>query len=337
MTARTDFQHIDTLDAEAFSPLGAHPIVIVDAVTFKGASQPIQAVIIGCDAAGTLPALDASVFDVLLTTAPDAPAPWVSIAAPKFAQHVALLEAAVRRNPYAASVLCQVLRLAERSSFTDALLIESLAYSTVLAGAEFDAWRSGHASSPPEDASVATHDLVQIERTDDHITLTLNTPHNRNAMTAAMRDALYEALANAIDDPSAPTVSLRGAGKCFSTGGHLPEFGTARDLAQAHVVRTTRSCARHIDALGQRIDVRFHGACVGSGLEVPMAAAHRVATSDAFFQLPELGMGLIPGAGGTATVARAIGRHRTAWMVLSEKRINAAQALKWGLVQAISP
>ena len=335
MAACTDFQHIDRLDAEAFSPFGAYPVVIVNAAQFKAADQPLQAVIIGCDAEGTLPAIDTSVFDLLLTVAPAAPSPWVSIPASLFAQQVKLLDAAVRNWPYAASILCQVLRQAERASFADALITESLAYSALLGGDEFGAWRSARGAPRPLPSPMPTHDPVHIARVDDHITLTLNTPDNRNAMTAAMRDALYEALANALDDPSAPSVSLRGAGKCFSTGGHLPEFGSARDLAQAHVVRTTRSCARLIDALGERIEVRFQGACVGSGLEVPMAAARRFATADAFFQLPELNMGLIPGAGGTVTVARAIGRHRTAWMVLSGKRMNASQALGWGLVQAI--
>jgi enoyl-CoA hydratase/carnithine racemase len=96
-----------------------------------------------------------------------------------------------------------------------------------------------------------------------------------------------------------------------------------------------RSCAALLDRLGARASAQLHGACVGSGLEVPAAAALRTATADAWFQLPELRMGLIPGAGGTASVERAIGRHRTAWMLLSAKRIDARQALAWGLVHEI--
>src|SRR3546814_7539801 len=80
---------------------------------------------------------------------------------------------------------------------------------------------------------------------------------NRNAMSAAMRDALYEALANALDDPSRPAVLIQGAGKCFSTGGALAEFGTAHDLAEAHAVRTLHSCARALDVLGPRGTVRL--------------------------------------------------------------------------------
>src|SRR3546814_15863087 len=87
-----------------------------------------------------------------------------------------------------------------------------------------------------------------------------------------------------------------------------------------HAVRTLHSCARALDVLGSRGTVRLHGACVGSGVEVAAAAHRRIAAADSWFQLPEVRMGLIPGAGGTATVARAIGRHRTLWMLLSARR-----------------
>jgi len=152
-----------------------------------------------------------------------------------------------------------------------------------------------------------------------------------------MRDALYQGLASVIEDPGTPPLILRGEGRCFSTGGELAEFGSARDLAAAHVVRTRRSAALLLHRLGERAEVQLHGACIGSGIEIAAAAARRVATSDTIFQLPELRMGLIPGAGGTVTVTRAIGRQRTAWLALSGRRIGAARALDWGLIHAIVP
>jgi enoyl-CoA hydratase/carnithine racemase len=97
------------------------------------------------------------------------------------------------------------------------------------------------------------------------------------------------------------------------------------------------NCARLLHDLGERASVHLHGACIGAGLEIPAAAQRRIATPDAWFQLPELRMGLIPGAGGTVFVPRAIGRHRTAWLVLSGKRITAKQALLLGLIHAIAP
>ena len=322
----------DHLDADRLSAPGGQPLWMVDAAAWRRPSVPIQAVVIGVDREGALPENISDDFDLLLTTANDAPRPWLSIEARGFDVELERLAVAVSANPLAATIGAQVLRLAATLTMADALAVESFAYSSLLGGAEFARWRSaaqiGAAAEPPPNPVLAM-------RTGDRITLTLNDPDSRNAMTAAMRDALYEALANALDDPTRPELVLRGAGKCFSTGGALPEFGTARDLAEAHVVRTLHSCARALDALGDRATVRLHGACVGSGLEVAAAAHRRVAASDTWFQLPEIGMGLIPGAGGSATVARAIGRHRTLWMLLSGRRIGAAQALEWGLIHAI--
>lgn len=322
----------DHLDADRLSAPGGQPLWMVDAAAWRRPSVPIQAVVIGVDREGALPENISDDFDLLLTTANDAPRPWLSIEARGFDVELERLAVAVSANPLAATIGAQVLRLAATLTMADALAVESFAYSSLLGGAEFARWRSaaqiGAAAEPPPNPVLAM-------RTGDRITLTLNDPDSRNAMTAAMRDALYEALANALDDPTRPELVLRGAGKCFSTGGALPEFGTARDMAKAHVVRTLHSCARALDALGDRATVRLHGACVGSGIEVAAAAHRRVAASDTWFQLPEIGMGLIPGAGGSATVARAIGRHRTLWMLLSGRRIGAAQALEWGLIHAI--
>jgi enoyl-CoA hydratase/carnithine racemase len=74
---------------------------------------------------------------------------------------------------------------------------------------------------------------------------------------------------------------------------------------------------------------------LGSGIELPAFAHHVSAAPKSFFQLPELNFGLIPGAGGCASISRRIGRQHTAWMVLSGKKINARQALAWGLIDEI--
>ncbi len=322
---------IDFLGTDRFSALGDAPVMVVDAARWSPPLADVQAVVIGVDHAGDLPKVNPAHFDLLLTAVEGAPAPWVSVK--RLDEHSEQLANAVRDWPMAATILCRVLRMSESLPFTAALDVESLAYSTLLGGTEFARWRANRAG---EDIPHCAEPLVLVEREADIVTLTLNHPATRNAITAAMRDALHGALANILDDPSNPHVILQGAGRCFSTGGALGEFGSARDLAQAHIVRTLRSVAALLHRLGDRASVRLHGACVGSGLEIPAAAAHRKATPDAWFQLPELRMGLIPGAGGTASVARAIGRHRTAWMVLSGKRIDVRLALVWGLIHEIT-
>lgn len=322
----------DHLDADRLSAPGGQPVLVVDAASWRRPEAEIQALVVGVDREGALPAIAADDFDVLVTTAADAPLPWVSLDPDAFERGVDKLTGAAQANPFAATTAASVLRLTGSLPLADALTIESFAYSALRGGNEFARWRAAAAS---QDCSPTPVDPVMIERDEERVTITLNDPDNRNGMTASMRDALYEALANMLDDPSRPRVLLRGAGKCFSTGGALSEFGSARDLAEAHAVRTLHSCARALADLGGRATVRLHGACIGSGIEVAAAAHRRMATHDAWFQLPELSMGLIPGAGGTATVARAIGRHRTMWLLLSGKRLDVRRALDWGLVHEI--
>ena len=130
---------------------------------------------------------------------------------------------------------------------------------------------------------------------------------------------------------------LEGEGPAFSAGGDLDEFGTATDLAQAHVIRTSRSPALLVHCQRAKVRAHLQGACVGAGIEIPAAGGHVQATGDAWFRLPEIGMGLIPGAGGTTSIPRRIGRHRTLWWALQDLRLDARIALEWGLVDAIVP
>lgn len=322
----------DLLADEHFSPVTGNPLAFVDVRerADEATSAPIR---IAIDREGAVPSLDAAAFDMAITVSPHAPAPWTWVVAERLEAAIERIRAVCARAPVAATVMSRLLRLGDSLSFDSGLDLESYAYSMLLGGGEFARWRAGQTaavgSSGPADATVT------YERDDDKVILSLATPSNRNAMTAAMRDALYEALVNVLEDPSRPNVVLRGQGRCFSTGGHIPEFGATTDLASAHVIRTQRSCARVLHLLGDRATVRLHGACIGSGIEVPAAAARRIATSTTFVQLPEIMMGLIPGAGGTVTMSRAIGRHRTTWLALTGQRMNARQGLEWGLFQAI--
>ncbi len=241
----------------------------------------------------------------------------------------------INRCPIAATVLVQLLRITESLPLDSALTAESLAYATLQAGPEFHRWLvSNRASSPfvPSDHGPA----VIMDRDGNTLKLELNRASNRNAMNVEMRDALCEALQLVLADDSIERVFLSGRGKCFSTGGDLSEFGSAPDPATAHIVRSMTLPGRLLDACAARVEVHVHGACIGSGIEFPAFAGRIVAAENAYFQLPELKYGLIPGAGGCVSIARRIGRQRTAWLALSGKRINAQMALEWGLVDAVS-
>jgi enoyl-CoA hydratase/carnithine racemase len=240
--------------------------------------------------------------------------------------------AVVERNPVAATTLVLCLRQAP-STLGGALVAESAAYSVLQSGAEFKEWR---AARPVREVRRGEEPAVHVERAGGRLDLVLNRPHVRNALDRAMRDGLLGALTLAEADASITEVVLRGEGPSFCSGGDLDEFGSFTDPAAAHLVRVTASIGRAIAALGPRLMAQVHGPCAGSGVELSAFAARVVARADFTAALPEVGLGLMPGAGGTASVTRRIGRHRMALLALSGAPIDAATALRWGLVDEVT-
>lgn len=243
------------------------------------------------------------------------------------------LLARISAAPLAASVFVQLLRATERMALAPALFAESLAYSMLQAGPEYRRWLETRRASRPEPV-LDEGPAVLLRRDGDTLRLTLNRASLRNAMSVEMRDALITALRQV--DADTRQLHIDALGKCFSTGGDLGEFGSAPDPATAHLVRSLALPGRELAARAARAEVRVHGACIGSGIEFPAFAGRINASANAWFQLPELEFGLIPGAGGCVSIPRRIGRQRTAWMVLSARRIDAPTALAWGLVDAVS-
>ncbi|MGI5460309.1 enoyl-CoA hydratase/isomerase family protein [Streptomyces sp. CA-249302] len=243
----------------------------------------------------------------------------------------ATLTQAVERNPQASLALGQLLRQTPSLGTLQGLAAEASAYSMLLGGTEFAAWLDGRTTMP----ATAGGPFVRLERNGGRLSILLDRPDRRNAFSFRMREELYEALELAALDATIDEVELTGAGPVFSSGGDLAEFGSARDLVAAYLVRLDRAPWRLIDRLRERVTVRVRGAAVGAGIEMAAFAGRVVAAPDTFFLLPEVAMGLVPGAGGTVSVPRRIGRWRTAWMVLSGARLDAGTALRWGLIDEI--
>ncbi len=261
---------------------------------------------------------------------------WLDVACSADAD-LDVVVAAIMASPIAALALVQLLRHNEHASVTDGLFAESLTYSTLQSGAVFAAWLAQRRATRPERSQVAdVPPLVRMECDGARWLLTLNRPHARNAYSAGLRDALVEALQCTAEVPQPFAIVVRGAGPAFSAGGDLNEFGVARDGAVAHAIRSTRSAAQLIHRLRERITFEVHGACIGAGIELPAFAQRIVAAPDSFFRLPEVAMGLIPGAGGTVSMLRRVGRLRLAQMALSGMRVDAPTALAWGLIDAIA-
>lgn len=239
--------------------------------------------------------------------------------------------ARIEATPIAAASLAVLLRSAPAADVEVGLAAESAVYSMLQDGPEFHAWRATAPHLPLVDEGPA----VRVERDDHHLTVTLDRPHRHNAISSGLRDELAAALQLALVDDSLHRVTLRGSGPSFSSGGDLGEFGSRPDPASAHITRLARSPGRLVHLLGERLTVVVHGATLGGGIETAAFAHRVVARPDTRIGLPELELGLIPGAGGTVSLPRRIGRQRTALLVLRGGTIDAATALQWGLVDEI--
>lgn len=235
-------------------------------------------------------------------------------------------------QPRSVAALDGLLRLTEGLAVEHGLVAESFAYSMLLASREFKQWRSGHPRREIPDVG----DTVCVHRDGDLLKIALNRPERRNALDTKTRFALIEALRIAEYDKAITRVELSGRGANFSSGGDLDEFGTASDPAAAHSVRLAYSAGLAAYRITDRLTAIAHGACVGAGVEIPAFASRFLAREGTTFSLPELDLGLIPGAGGTVSLTRRIGRWRTAYLVLTGHELGLSQALQWGLVDGVA-
>ncbi len=244
--------------------------------------------------------------------------------------NVEVLLNAIEAQPLAAAVLVKLLRSIDRLDDINSLVAESLAYAQLQGSDPHTKWLASRAIVSPK-----AEGRVLISRTEDCLTIILDRPAARNAIDRPMRDALCAAFDVGVHDSCITHIEMGSTGKAFCVGADLSEFGTTRDPKVAHAIRLQTLPAHRIVQCADRLHVHIQGACVGAGLEMAAFARRVTARSTAWFQLPELAMGLIPGAGGCVSVSRRIGRQRTALMVVSGKRISAQTALAWGLIDAI--
>ncbi len=309
------------------------PLVVVDlsrdewahAEAAVAALRRRTVVVVGCSPAPLPDAAEPLLDALTCTLAPSGPGrSW----APGTATDLDAISRTVSARPRAALTLVSLLDITSRSDVPAGLVAESLAYSTLLAGPEFAAWRAATRFRPVPGSA----DPVLLDRRGDVLTVTLNRPERHNAFGRAVRDGLLAGLAVAERDESIREVLLRGNGHSFCSGGDLDEFGTAPDVSAAHLVRLQQSAGYIVHRLAPRVRAVLHGACIGAGIEVPSFAGRAEAAADAWFQLPELSMGLVPGAGGTVGITRRIGRWRTAYLVLTGRAIGVDTALAWGLI-----
>lgn len=152
-----------------------------------------------------------------------------------------------------------------------------------------------------------------------------------NALSAALRAAIAAAIERASVDPTVRAVVLVGAGETFIAGADIAEFGTPAAIADPALP----DLVLQLEASPKPIVAAIAGVALGGGLEVAMGCAARVAVASAKLGLPEVALGLLPGAGGTQRLPRLIGPEAAIDLITSGKPVGAAQALALGIIDAI--
>ena len=179
-----------------------------------------------------------------------------------------------------------------------------------------------------------SHDGFRVERGGDGVaTITLDVRGKLNRLPLPARAQLAAVFEELGADESVRAVVVRGAGGAFTAGGDIAAFleASPEELSRlAWNVAAAERCPKPVVAA-------IEGFCLGVGLELALACDFRVCSEDAQLGLPEVGLGMIPGSGGTQRLARLVGLGRAKDVVMRRKRISAADALAWGLVSEVVP
>ncbi len=162
----------------------------------------------------------------------------------------------------------------------------------------------------------------------DIAVLTIDSPPV-NALSAAVREGLAEGIGKAAAAPAAQAVVLICAGRTVSAGADIAEFGKPfKGASLPDAQAAIENCPKPVVAA-------IHGTALGGGFEVALVCHYRVAAPSAKLGLPEIKLGLIPGAGGTQRLPRLIGPEKALDVILSGAPFGAKQAKEWGVVDAL--
>lgn len=171
--------------------------------------------------------------------------------------------------------------------------------------------------------------LVKFAQHDGIAVITLdNPPVNALAQTQGLLQDIQDYIAQTKIDAATDAIVLIGANRCFSGGADIKEFGKPRDPNMVDL----RELTEFMDTCSKMLIAAIHGPTMGGGLELAMACHYRVATADALLALPEVKLGILPGAGGTQRLPRLIGAETALRMITTGEPINAQKALAAGLV-----
>ncbi|MBI4296864.1 MAG: enoyl-CoA hydratase/isomerase family protein [Chloroflexi bacterium] len=168
--------------------------------------------------------------------------------------------------------------------------------------------------------------------------ITINRPDAANVLNSATVLALEQAVDDVKKSPDLFVGVIIGAGdRFFSAGADLKELGKLDVVWNTEYCKTCHRVFSKIESMGKPFIVGINGVAMGAGLELALAGTLRVMSEKAYLALPEVGLGVIPGAGGTQRLPRLIGKSRATWYILTGERITAEVAAHTGLVHKVAP
>jgi enoyl-CoA hydratase len=176
---------------------------------------------------------------------------------------------------------------------------------------------------------------VLVERDGAIAVVLLNRPDQLNALSDELMEELVSALAELDRDEGVRAIVLGGSGRAFAAGADIGELAQASAIDLYYQRRIERWDA--IRGLWTPLIAAVSGYCLGGGCELAMACDLIVASESAQFGQPETGLGIIPGAGGTQRLTRAVGKALAMDVILSGRRLSADEALAAGLVARVVP
>jgi enoyl-CoA hydratase len=189
-----------------------------------------------------------------------------------------------------------------------------------------------------DEVSVSSFKTLIYEKSGNIAYVTLNRPQALNVYNIQMRDDLYQVLSAIKDDSEVRVAIFKGAGeKAFCAGADLSEFLSAPTPVVARKVRFTRDVWGLFLRIPQPLIAAVHGYVLGSGIEIALCCDIRIASEDARFGLPEVGLGIIPAAGGTQTLPRIVGRAKALELLLTNRWVSSEEAYRIGLVNGVVP
>lgn len=184
----------------------------------------------------------------------------------------------------------------------------------------------------------STYEMLLVERDGAAGVITVNRPEKLNALNARVMAELEQAVGELDADPAVRAIIITGAGeKAFVAGADIAELAKLDGMGGLEKAREGQAIMRRIETSSKPIIAAVNGFALGGGCELALACDIRIASDNARLGLPEVGLGIIPGYGGTQRLPRIIGKGLALELILTGTQVKADEALRIGLVNKVVP